>query len=255
MTDSTHQAMPLACSAPKTPHRIVILTGAGVSAESGIKTFRASDGLWENEPVEKVATPEGFVVNPDRVHAFYNARRRHLLSPDVSPNLGHIALAEAQKTIAAMPDWEWLLVTQNIDNLHERADSKNVLHMHGELLKVHCTRTGKRYDRRCDLTQEEVCECCQISGQLRPSIVWFGEEPLHMDTIFNALQQATLFISIGTSGNVYPAAGFFRQAQLAGAHTVELNLEPSMNADEFDEQHYGKATEVIPAYFKALLQS
>lgn len=239
---------------PQQPHRIVILTGAGISAESGIKTFRASDGLWENEPVEKVATPEGFMEDPDRVHAFYNARRRHLLSNQVAPNAAHIALAKAQQWVKAHPNWEWMLVTQNIDNLHERAGSLDTLHMHGELLKIHCSHSGDTFDCDNDIFSRALCNCCQAPMRLRPSVVWFGEEPLHMQTIFNALQEATLFISIGTSGNVYPAAGFFRQAQLAGAHTVELNLEPSTNASEFDECHYGKATDIIPAYFNALLQ-
>lgn len=232
-----------------TYRNIVVLTGAGISAESGIRTFRDGDGLWENHRVEDVATPEAFVRNPALVHTFYNERRAQLLG-DVSPNLGHRALAQFEQHFSG----NFTLITQNVDNLHEQAGSENLLHMHGELMKMRCQRSGKVFD--CDsVTHSDMnCECCDQKGNLRPHIVWFGEMPLYMDRIEQCLERCDLFLSIGTSGNVYPAAGFYQQAKLAGAHTVELNLEPSSNGSYFDEQHYGPATEVIPSYLETLLK-
>ncbi|MGI9274644.1 MAG: Sir2 family NAD+-dependent deacetylase [Endozoicomonas sp.] len=225
---------------------IVVLTGAGISAESGIRTFRASDGLWENHPVEDVATPEGYYRNPALVQSFYNQRRRQLA--DVSPNAAHIALAEFERNFAG----DFLLVTQNVDDLHGRAGSRNLIHMHGELYKARCQDTGQVFDWKDDLTLETLCPCCDRPGNLRPDIVWFGEMPMAMDRIYDALSGCDLFISIGTSGNVYPAAGFFQEARAVGAQAVELNLEPSANSMLFDDRRYGAATEVVPEYLAGL---
>ncbi|MBV4366232.1 Sir2 family NAD+-dependent deacetylase [Erwinia sp. BNK-24-b] len=230
--------------------RVVVLTGAGISAESGIQTFRAADGLWEEHKVEEVATPEGFARNPQKVQAFYNARRRQLMQTDeITPNAAHAALAELE---AALGD-HFLLVTQNIDNLHERAGSRHVIHMHGELLKVRCVSSGQVLHWQGDVTEDDRCHCCQFPSVLRPHIVWFGEMPLQMDEIYQALAQADYFIAIGTSGHVYPAAGFVHEAKLQGAHTVELNLEPSQVGSEFEEKEYGLASEVVPRFVHKML--
>lgn len=228
--------------------KIVVLTGAGVSAESGIKTFRAADGLWENHRVEDVATPQAFERDPDLVYRFYNQRRQQLLSDDIQPNAAHIALAE----FANHSGHEVVLVTQNIDDLHERAGSKGVIHMHGELLKARCVATGQRIEVRGDFDGSHGCYCCRPKQAIRPDIVWFGEIPFHMDAIELALSDAELFISLGTSGNVYPAAGFVSVAKQFGAKTVEINLEPSVTNELFDEHHYGLATEVLPPYLSKL---
>ena len=228
------------------PASIVVLIGAGVSAESGIRTFRAADGLWEDHRVEDVASPEGFAADPALVHAFYNQRRRHLLSGEVGPNPAHAALARFERDF----DGEFLLVTQNIDNLHERAGSRNLLHLHGELLKMRCVRTDRVFDIDEDLSPASRCSCCDAPGGLRPHIVWFGEMPFYLERITEALARCELFIAIGTSGNVYPAAGFYRTAGLAGAHTVEINLEPTDS--HFDERIYGKASARVPEYLLGL---
>lgn len=229
--------------------RVVVLTGAGISAESGIKTFRAADGLWENHRVDDVATPEGFARDPQQVQAFYNMLRHQLQSPDVTPNAAHQALARLE---AELGD-NFLLVTQNIDNLHERAGSQRVIHMHGELLKVRCTRCGHVLNWRGDVTKEDKCHHCQPPATLRPHIVWFGEMPLGMDEIDHALAKADVFVAIGTSGHVYPAAGFVHAAGLQGAHTVELNLEPSKVESQFVEKHYGPASQIVPTFVATLL--
>lgn len=223
-------------------NNIVILTGAGISAESGIKTFRTHDGLWENHRIEDVATPEGFHANPDLVQQFYNKRRKGLLDPAIAPNPAHEALAQLEQSI----DGSVLLVTQNIDNLHERAGSSNIVHMHGELLKAQCSVSGQVIVQEGDLTTGDLCHCCQIPAQMRPHVVWFGEMPLQLNRIYDALSQADLFISIGTSGVVYPAAGFVHEARAHGAHTIELNLKPSALESEFAEKRYGKASQVVP---------
>ncbi|NUW62396.1 NAD-dependent protein deacylase [Cronobacter sakazakii] len=229
---------------------VVVLTGAGISAESGIRTFRAADGLWEEHRVEDVATPEGFARNPQLVQEFYNARRRQLQQPEIKPNAAHLALARLEEALGD----RFLLVTQNIDNLHERAGSKNVVHMHGELLKVRCSQSGQVLEWTGDVTPGDKCHCCQFPAPLRPHIVWFGEMPLGMDRIYEALARADVFIAIGTSGHVYPAAGFVHEAKLQGAHTVELNLEPSQVGSEFEEKHYGLASQVVPEYVEKLLK-
>lgn len=222
----------------------VVLTGAGISAESGVRTFRAADGLWEEHRIEDVATPEGFARDPALVHRFYNARRRTLQT--VQPNAAHIALAEFEKRCRH----DFLLVTQNIDDLHERAGSRNLVHMHGELLQMFCRRCQARAPIRGDLSPQQTCGACGCRGEMRPDIVWFGEMPYQMPRIQQALSGCALFISIGTSGNVYPAAGFAQQAAAAGAHCVELNLEKSAISGVFQEARYGKATEVVPAFLQ-----
>lgn len=229
--------------------KVVVLTGAGISAESGIATFRASDGLWENHKVDDVATPEGFARNPELVQRFYNERRAKLFDPEVQPNAAHFALAELE---AKLGD-SFLLVTQNVDNFHERAGSKRVIHMHGELLKVRCTHTGTVYDWQGDVTDESRCDCCMPPRKLRPHIVWFGEMPLEMDRIEDALWEADFFLSIGTSGNVYPAAGFVDIANRAMATTIELNLEPSQKFSQFQQRYQGKASEIVPKFVNELL--
>lgn len=229
--------------------RIVVLTGAGISAESGIRTFRAADGLWENHRIEDVACPEGYARDPELVLDFYNQRRNDLKQPNIKPNAAHFALAELEENFAG----DYLLVTQNIDNLHERAGSKNVIHMHGELLKAHCPQTNKIYPWSSDLTSSDFCTCCQPAKPLRPHIVWFGEMPLEMDTIYDHLACADLFIAIGTSGNVYPAAGFVQEATRAGADSIEINLDASAVESQFTRIERGKATELVPKIVKSIL--
>ncbi|WP_131913460.1 Sir2 family NAD+-dependent deacetylase [Celerinatantimonas diazotrophica] len=224
--------------------KVVVLTGAGISAESGIQTFRGDTGLWADHRVEDICTPEGYQRDPVQVQAFYNQRRQELLDPKIKPNAAHIALAE----LSERPGIEVTLVTQNIDNLHERAGSQNIYHMHGELMKVRCVKTGKLYPCDHDIAVDEPCHCCTPASPLRPHVVWFGEMPLYMDDIMAHISQADLFIAIGTSGVVYPAAGFVRQASLSGAKTVELNLAPSQVESAFDEKYYGPATKIVPEF-------
>ncbi len=229
---------------------IVILTGAGISKESGLDTFRDADGIWSKVRIEDVATPEGFARDPDRVHEFYNARRRQLRGDGIAPNAAHQALPRLEQ------DWPGpvLLVTQNIDDLHERGGSRNVIHMHGELQKARCQACGAVHAWPGDMSRADSCPACASMGMLRVHVVWFGEMPFEMDRIYQSLSDCDLFISVGTSGNVYPAAGFVQEARLqAAAHTVELNLEPSEGATLFAEQHYGPATEIVPAYVRDLL--
>jgi len=228
---------------------IVILTGAGVSRESGLETFRDPDGIWASVRVEDVATPDAFERNPAAVLAFYNMRRRNLLQGHVQPNAAHHALAALD---AAWPG-EFLLVTQNVDDLHERAGSRRLVHMHGESLQARCLACAAVLSWRDDLDLESRCGGCGTVGRLRPNVVWFGEMPHEMDRIGAALAGADLFLSIGTSGNVYPAAGFVQEARRAGARTIELNLEPGEGARLFGESHYGKATALVPPFLAALL--
>jgi len=231
------------------PDSIVVLTGAGVSAESGIKTFRASDGLWEDHRIEDVATPEGFASNPQQVYEFYNMRRQQLLSAAIGPNAAHTALAKFEHDFPG----DFLLVTQNVDNLHERAGSRSLLHMHGELLKARCVNTQLVFEWRADLDFDSHCQCCQSPGNLRPHIVWFGEMPFHMQRIAQALENCDLFIAIGTSGNVYPASGFYQTAKRFQAQTVELNLEET--GSQFDQHLYGPATTTVPEFLGHLLSN
>ena len=228
---------------------IVILTGAGISKESGLDTFRDPDGIWAKHSLDEVATPQGFARNPALVHQFYNSRRRGLLDPAIQPNPAHKAIARLQQ------NWpgKVVLVTQNIDDLHERGGSHAVIHMHGELLKAECQHCGAVVDWREDLSIETACPDCGLPAGMRPHVVWFGEMPRFMDRIVLALADADLFISIGTSGNVYPAAGFVAEAREYGAATIELNLEPSEGATLFAETRYGPASVLVPDYVDELL--
>jgi len=229
---------------------LVILTGAGISHESGLDTFRCKGGIWSKVDIEDVATPQAFVRNPVMVQNFYNARRTQLTDDRPEPNPAHLALARLEK--------EWaghvLIVTQNIDDLHERAGSKNIIHMHGELLKIRCNHCNALLQWEENLFVETKCPDCQKAGGLRPHVVWFGETPLQMNDIMEALEECNLFMSIGTSGNVYPAAGFVQAVQQTGScHTLELNLEPSNGVTQFAQAIYGPASEVVPAYVEELL--
>jgi NAD-dependent deacetylase len=257
---------------------IVVLTGAGVSADSGLATFRGADGLWEGHRVEDVATPEAFQRDPALVHQFYDARRARL--SEVEPNAAHRALARL--------DAEWpgelLIVTQNVDDLHDRAGANRLLHMHGELAKGWCLACGERFPWQGPMSPSTVrpepveglhfsrdasegqpfdklrtngsvnaCPSCQAVGQIRPDIVWFGEMPYEMERIEDALRGADLFVSIGTSGAVYPAAGFVQTARYCGAHCIEINLEPSQGSIFFDESRMGRAAELVPAWVEEML--
>ncbi|MGR5297630.1 Sir2 family NAD+-dependent deacetylase [Vibrio mediterranei] len=234
----------------KFPYKnVVVLTGAGISAESGIQTFRAQDGLWENHRIEDVATPEGFARNPELVQSFYNQRRQKLQQTDIRPNAAHIALGELERQLEGTVT----VITQNIDNLHERGGSENIIHMHGELLRARCSESGQVVEMANDIETGDLCHCCQIPSQMRPHIVWFGEMPLKMGDIYAALEKADLFISIGTSGVVYPAAGFVHDAKMHGAHTIEINLEPSAVQSEFEEKRYGKASIEVPKLVREIL--
>lgn len=225
--------------------RVFVLTGAGVSAESGLSTFRDKDGLWARYSIEDVASIQGYERDPARVLEFYNLR---LGAHDgVKPNPAHIALAQLEAAWSERGG-RVTLCTQNIDDLHERAGSRRVLHMHGELAKVRCHDCGHVTLRDGDLSLELGCVACGRIGGLRPHVVWFGEAPLEMDAIYEDLAGADLFVSIGTSGAVYPAAGFVAAARSAGIRTMEINLEPSENAALFDVARYGRASEVVPAW-------
>ena len=225
---------------------IVILTGAGISAESGIDTFRSAGGLWENHRVEDVATPEAFARDPDLVLRFYDMRRAAIQTK--LPNPAHTALARLD---AAWPG-ELLIVTQNVDDLHRRAGARRVLHMHGEHLNAWCTYCDVRSPWTGPLIDRPACPACGARA-LRPDVVWFGEMPYHMETIYAALRGADLFVSIGTSGAVYPAAGFVRAARDLGARTLELNLERSQGSDWFEETRLGPASELVPDWVEELL--
>lgn len=226
---------------------IVVLTGAGISAESGIQTFRDNGGLWENHNIEEVATFDAYQKNPTKVLDFYNARRRDI-NEGVAPNAAHLALGDFEKRFAG----DFFLITQNVDPLHERGGSENLRHMHGELAKVRCQRCGEIYQYSGELSIHLQCPWCMTTGQVRPHIVWFGEMPFYLEEIEKKLRGCDLFIAIGTSGNVYPAAGFVETASRQGAHTVELNLEPSLGTSLFAEQHFGPATEIVPGYLANL---
>lgn len=220
--------------------KIVILTGAGISAESGLATFRAQDGLWEGHNTDDVATYDGYQRDPLGVHQFYNMLRRKLHDCAIKPNKAHIALAELENRLGSE---NVTIVTQNVDNLHEQAGSKNIIHMHGELLKARNEITGEVSDCLNDIDYSK-------NNHIRPHIVWFGEIPLHMEQIYNKLEQADYFISIGTSGHVYPAAGFVQIANQFDAKTIELNLEPSLKESHFQTKIYGTASTIVPEFIK-----
>ncbi|MXO92205.1 NAD-dependent protein deacylase [Erythrobacter arachoides] len=229
---------------------IVILTGAGISAESGLRTFRADDGLWEDHPIEQVATPEGFARDPDLVQRFYDQRRTDIRA--ARPNAAHEALGRLDQEWAKGEHGDLLIVTQNIDDLHERGGARRVLHMHGEGLSAWCTACGARVRWEGTLRDGPPCPSCGAAA-LRPDIVWFGEMPYAMERIFAAIAACDLFVSIGTSGAVYPAAGFVQEASRAGARTLELNLERSLGSAMFDETRLGPASELVPAWVDDLL--
>ena len=229
--------------------RVVVLTGAGISAESGIRTFRDNDGLWEEHRIEDVATPLGWRTNPALVWGFYQARRRQL--HEVEPNPAHAALASLEEGLEHM-----LLITQNVDDLHERGGSKDVVHMHGQLVTLRCETSGRSEHRMdaADLTDEFLtCSCCAEPQRLRPDIVWFGEQPMFMQKIYAAVDACDVFIVIGSSGHVYPAADLVHIAHAKGARTVLVNAEAPMNIGAFDEVHLGKAGELLPGLVVAWL--
>ena len=223
--------------------RIVVLTGAGISAESGLRTFRAEDGLWEDHRIEDVATPEAFVRDPALVHRFYNARRT--AAAQAQPNAAHRALADLAKR------HDLTLVTQNVDDLHERGGSSDVIHMHGELTSALCAACGHRWPSPADTDTTMLCPACGTAAA-RPDIVWFGEMPYHMEQIWAAIEQADIFAAIGTSGQVYPAAGFGQHARRSGAHCVELNLDRSAVSRDFHEHLIGPATQIVPEWVARL---
>jgi NAD-dependent deacetylase len=228
------------------PPRIVVLTGAGVSAESGVPTFRDAGGLWEGHSIEDVATPEGFARDPELVLRFYDARRRAVAG--VAPNAAHRALARLEGAL----DDSLLVVTQNVDDLHERAGTRNLIHMHGELRRALCMFCGTRHEWRRDLAELPACPHCG-ERMLRPDVVWFGEMPYELDRIENAVVACDVFVSIGTSGAVYPAAGYVALAAAFEARTVELNLEPSDAVVPFDESRAGPATDLVPVWVDEVL--
>lgn len=228
------------------PRSIVILTGAGISAESGIDTFRSAGGLWEQHRVEDVATPEGFARNPNLVLNFYDMRRAALAN--VAPNPAHAALARLEREFAG----DLLLVTQNVDDLHERGGSARVLHMHGELKSALCTSCETRAPWHGTMIDRPPCPVCR-APTLRPDVVWFGEMPYEMGRIYRALETCDLFVSIGTSGAVYPAAGFVAEARANGARTLELNLEPSEGSRLFHETRLGPAGMLVPQWVDEVL--
>ncbi|MEH3117817.1 MAG: NAD-dependent deacylase [Methylorubrum populi] len=229
---------------------IFMLTGAGISAESGLGTFRDTDGVWARFDPMRLATPEGFAADPVLVHDFYNMRRRDTLRAE--PNAAHAALARLEAGLAKRAG-RLFLCTQNIDDLHERAGVRHVVHMHGELLKARCTVCGTQAVWHDDLTVGTACPHCRQAGGMRPDVVWFGESPKHLDTIDEALAEAGLFVAVGTSGAVYPAAGYVAQARAFGIPTLALNLEAADNAGMFESTRLGPASETVPALVEEVL--
>ena len=229
--------------------RVVVLTGAGISAESGIRTFRDDGGLWENHRLEDVATPEAWRADPGLVWRFYQARRRQLT--EVKPNPAHEALSQLADGLD-----DFTLITQNVDDLHERGGSSDVIHMHGELVTLRCEASGRSEARMddSDLSDEFLrCSCCAEPARLRPDIVWFGEMPMHMEAIYTAVDACEVFVVVGSSGHVYPAADLVHIAKANGARTMLVNADAPLNVDAFDEVHLGKAGELLPRLVKAWL--
>jgi NAD-dependent deacetylase len=232
------------------PLNIFILTGAGISAESGLKTFRDADGLWTQADLAQLATPEGFARDPTRVRDFYSARRKILQI--AAPNRAHIALARLEREMTALGG-SVFLCTQNVDDLHEKAGSARVVHMHGELNVTACTLCAGHWVDRGPLTAQQACAECGAVGTCRPNVVWFGEMPMHREAINQALEEADLFVAIGTSGSVYPAAGFVAEARALGVATCEINLRRSDKAHAFDRRIYGPASEKVAEWVDEVL--
>ena len=228
--------------------RIMILTGAGISAESGLGTFRDKDGLWTKYRLEDVATPQGFRRNPAQAHAFYNARRANCAA--AAPNAAHVALARLEATLPG----QVLLVTQNVDDLHQRAGSQNVLQMHGALMRATCHTCRHTWPAPAEMQPTDPCPACGRKAT-RPDVVWFGEMPYHMDAIAEAVERVEIFAAIGTSGQVWPAAGFAAAARRAGAHCVELNMERSEISEEFNEHRLGPASSIVPEWVQDILNA
>ena len=229
---------------------IVVLTGAGISKESGLSTFRDPDGVWEKHQIEDVATLEAFTNNPTGFLSFYDDLRRLVLSDQIQPNAAHKALAKLEQ--------EWrgdvIIITQNVDDLHERAGNQNVIHMHGEILKARCSKCGHVRTWMRDMDTNDLCSVCEWEAELRPHVVLFGEAPLMMSSVYAALDACDVFISIGTSLNVHPADTFVEQvSKKQNVKTVELNLEPSENVEKFDEAFFGAATDLVPLYVSGIL--
>lgn len=229
---------------------VFVLTGAGISAESGLGTFRDTSGIWTQYDLSEVATPEGFARDPAKVRAFYNARRANLAG--ATPNAAHLALAKLQAGLAAKGG-RLFLCTQNVDDLHEQAGCFDVIHMHGQLRVTRCHDCGLTWPDSGMLSGETSCKRCGVTGSARPHVVWFGETPLFLNGIEDALEESDLFVAIGTSGAVYPAAGLVSQARRLGIRTCEINLQPSDNARAFDERRYGPATQVVPEWVDEVL--
>jgi len=228
---------------------VVILTGAGISAESGVRTFRDNDGLWEEHRIEDVATPYAWESNPELVWRFYQLRRKQLL--EVEPNPAHFALTKLEEGVN-----KFTLITQNVDDLHERSGSSNVIHIHGRLRTLRCEFSGENEERMKgkDLVEDFLfCNCCEKVNRLRPDIVWFGEVPMHMEEIYESVENCDYFLVIGSSGHVYPAAGLVNVAKSNGAKTILINSDSPANAFAFDEIHLGKAGEILPDLVKSWL--
>lgn len=231
---------------------IVILTGAGISKASGLTTFRDKGGIWTRHSVDDLATPQGFARDPDRAHAFYNQRRRLLHSGEIVPNAAHFALAQLEAELA--PGTGFLLITQNVDRLHELAGSRALVHMHGELAKIRCESCKNSLYWEGDISTRTPCPACGEPGYLRPDVVWFEEKPMRLDEIYAALRVCTIFAAIGTSGEVFPAAGFVRQARHNGAYAYEINTQRTKGSDRFDEHITGPAVEAVPRWIDLLRQ-
>ena len=226
---------------------IVVLTGAGISAESGLATFRSSNGLWNNHRVEDVATIEAFQRNPEFVHDFYNQMKPELLA--AKPNPAHLALTKLQNNYPAPVS----IITQNVDTLHEKAQSRNIYHIHGQINQAVCLNCGHVLETWNDVTTETVCPQCSVAGMMKPNIVFFGENLLYMDKVERLLASCDLFLSLGTSGVVFPAAAFVQTAKLYGAETYEFNLEKTSNNFYFDHHIFGKAGDTLPPFVDELL--
>ena len=231
--------------------KIFILTGAGVSKESGIKTFRENDGLWDNYKIEDVCTPEAFERNPDYVNNFYNERRKMINHNKIKPNEAHKFLAKLEQKCSD----DFMLVTQNIDNLHEKAGSKKIFHMHGSIDKLYCMNCNFVFDFETDISTKDICKNCNLSGYIRVDVVWFGEQPKYLDIIYNFLKETDIFISIGTSNNVYPAAGFIDYLKQLNkkAKLIEFNIEKTSKSMLFDEIYTGNASKTVPKFVKKII--